>query len=435
MWRRVGPYIVPLFDNPTPPSLTLVTILASSYVRPEYHWSYSHNERVAKISVAGWVAAVSAVPYSEEVGQSVVDVLLQIASIDSLRPRIPVCIWTWLKKQPSLPPQCQGRLMGTGELVVRHVRALGDVEILKSYLFLVWSEWDCTDQPFGGLAEMQKAIHEEFGEIGMGRYREDLIKRLDHILGQLDLGLEHLRQRKPRLEEYELQKAREQYGELKRVLLEVDEEVVNTLTRTSPRLSLFCLLTLAGTHRISLDLHVCSTSFVSVISHLRAWRSFLELVNRSVNRSPSLLLHFLTLSLSHLYGPNLPRHRCTTRVSLRAADRHRKSRCTSVIVMPLKFPSFVSQFHVELVELDVSLCFYFTDKTIYQMLNNGDTVSLKCHYLQGTLAHHRLPFDSGTETPVATVETSNDPFKTTYKPSPFVFNSRGAKWIHGRSGR
>ena len=69
------------------------------------------------------------------------------------------------------------------------------------------------------------------------------------------------------------------------------------------------------------------------------------------------------------------------------------------------------------------------------MLNNGDTVSLEYHYLQGTLAHHRLPFDSGTETPVAAVETSKDPFKTTYKPSPFVFNSRGAKWIHGRSGR
>ena len=291
MWWRVGPYIVPLFDNPTPPSLNLAVILASSYVHREDPWShYSHDKLMNKISVAGWAAAVSAVPYTEEVGQSVVDVLFQIASVDSLRPRIPVGIWMWLKKQPALPPQCQGRSTGAMNDVVRHVRALGDVEILKSYLLLVWSEWNHINKWSEEFAEMQMAIQEEFGGIGMGRYREDLVKRLDHILGQLDLGLEHLRQRKPRLSEFVFQTAKEQYGELKRVLLEVDEEAVNTLTRTSPGRSLFGLLTLMGTHRISLDLHVYSTSLVSVISHLGVWRSFLELVNRFVSKSVSIVV-------------------------------------------------------------------------------------------------------------------------------------------------
>jgi hypothetical protein len=105
--------------------------------------------------VAGWAVAASAVPYTEEAGQSVVDILLHIASVDSLRPHIPTGIWTWLNKRPSLPPKCVGRSRGSSGDVVRQVRALRDTEILKSYLLLVLSEWDCIDdQQPGGLAEM-----------------------------------------------------------------------------------------------------------------------------------------------------------------------------------------------------------------------------------------------------------------------------------------
>ena len=55
-------------------------------------------------AVHRWAAAALAVPYTEEVGQSVVDVLLQIASNSSLRLHIPRDVWALLKKRVSLPP-------------------------------------------------------------------------------------------------------------------------------------------------------------------------------------------------------------------------------------------------------------------------------------------------------------------------------------------
>jgi hypothetical protein len=93
-------------------------------------------------TVTRWGAAALAVPYTEEVGQSVVDALLQIASVDLLRPYIPIELWAWLKKGPTLPPACQGRSFGTAPEVVRLICQLGDTETLKAYFLLVWSEWD-----------------------------------------------------------------------------------------------------------------------------------------------------------------------------------------------------------------------------------------------------------------------------------------------------
>ena len=233
VWNRIGTYITPLFGELTPPSLNSVIILTSHHVP----WHENLDETV----VTRWAAVVSVIPYTEEVGQSVVDALLQIASNDSLQPHIPVSIWAWLERQPSLPPKCLGRSQGIQGRVVRRVRALGDIEILKSYFLLVWSEWDPinyhggdhTERRYGDLQEMRTSIQEDFGGIGMGRHREELINRLDHILGQLDLGLEHLKLLKPSLEDGSVQAAKEQYGELKKVLLEVDGEAVNILTRTS----------------------------------------------------------------------------------------------------------------------------------------------------------------------------------------------------------
>ena len=101
MWRQVGPYIVPLFGESTTPSLDSIIILASHHVP----WD---DERVNKDTVARWAAVTSAIPYTEEVGQSVVDALLQIASVGSLRPHIPIGIWAWLKRRLSPPPECLG---------------------------------------------------------------------------------------------------------------------------------------------------------------------------------------------------------------------------------------------------------------------------------------------------------------------------------------
>jgi len=205
-----------------------------------------------------------AVPYTEEVCQSVVDTLLQIASVRHLEPYIPVEIWAWLKERPYLPPICTGRWKGTMGRVVRRVRKLGDVEILESYFLLVWSEWDFICR--NGFTEIRTSIREDFGGIGMGCRREVLIKRLDHVLGELDRGLEHLKEQNPDLDEDHIPEAREQYEELREVLLEVDKEASEILTRTTFRLiSLFNLLTPVDVHRIPLNVHLCTPSPMSIV--------------------------------------------------------------------------------------------------------------------------------------------------------------------------
>jgi len=178
-------------------------------------------------TVTRWAEAALAVPYSEEICQSVVDTLLQIASNGHLEPFIPVSMWAWLKKRPSLPPICYGRKKGAWGCVVRRVRELGDVEILESYFLLVWSEWN---HIYVGLPEMYASIRKDLGGIGMGRHREVLIKRLDHILEQLDMGLGHLQEQNPLLGGDHILEAREQYRELKGMLLKADREALEVLT-------------------------------------------------------------------------------------------------------------------------------------------------------------------------------------------------------------
>ena len=143
------------------------------------------------------------------------------------------------------------------------VRELGDVEILESYFLLVWSEWNVVHRD--GVDEMRASIREDFSGIGMGRCREVLIERLDHVLGQLDRGLGYLKQQNSLLDEDHIPTAREQYGELREVLLEVDKGASEILTRTSFKLiNLFDLLTPEGVHRIPLDVHLCAPSLSSV---------------------------------------------------------------------------------------------------------------------------------------------------------------------------
>ena len=223
----VGRPIVMLLDEASPNSPNWLVTLVLPYAEWE---SRSHPSRVT-----GWARAALAVPYTEGVGQSVVDTLLQIAPYRPLQPYIPADVWAFLKKQPVLPPICDGRRMGTADHVVRRVRELGGAELLESYFLLVWSEW----HPIypGGLAEMRTSIRQDFGGIGMWRHLEVLIKRLDHVLGELDHGLEYLTQQNPTLDEYQIQTAREQYAELREALLEMDREALEILTRTPFRLA------------------------------------------------------------------------------------------------------------------------------------------------------------------------------------------------------
>ena len=218
IWNCIVPM---LFDETSP----LTVVLVSPYV--DWH-SPSLEDRGTLL--AQWATAATAVPYAEEVGRSVVDVLFQVLMWSFLRPHIPVGIWGLLEKRPSLPPKCYGRTLGTEGSAVRHVRALGDIKILKSYLLLVWSEWDV---PWSS-SEMCALVRADFGGSEAKGHREDLIKRLDHVLERLDRGLGYLRQQKPRLRPEHVQEAKREYRKIKEALLEVERGMVETQTRTPP---------------------------------------------------------------------------------------------------------------------------------------------------------------------------------------------------------
>ena len=113
-----------------------------------------------------------------------VNALLQIAHIEPLRPHIPVEAWAWLKRWSPLLPLSEQPLKGSQSDIVRHVRGLGDIGILKSYFFLVWSEWGFLDDSC--FVEMQTSIKEDFGGVEMRGHRGDLIRRLDELLEDLE---------------------------------------------------------------------------------------------------------------------------------------------------------------------------------------------------------------------------------------------------------
>ena len=56
----------------------------------------------------------------------------------------------------------------------------------------------------------------------MRHHRGDLIKRLDHVIGQLDRGLGYIRQRESWMPEVLFEEAKVQYRVLREALLAVD---------------------------------------------------------------------------------------------------------------------------------------------------------------------------------------------------------------------
>ena len=72
----------------------------------------------------------------------------------------------------------------TNRDAVQFIRNLQDVRILESYLNLLWSErWPlCPD----GFSEMCASMSEDFVGIGKSYHRVDLIRMLDHFVGQLE---------------------------------------------------------------------------------------------------------------------------------------------------------------------------------------------------------------------------------------------------------
>ena len=219
MWHPVNQFVNMLLSEASPH----VIVLAS----PHIVW-LRFRDNIGDF-IRYFMAAASAVPYSEETAQGVVDTLLQIAG--QCGPHyIPVDLWSWLTKRPSLPPTCEGRYFGTDSSVVTAVRALKDIEVLKSYLLVVWSEWDTLR--FDSFNEMCTLIREDFGGIKMGHHRANLIQRLDHVLGQLDRGLEYIQQHKPEFDEYDLQRGKSEYQKFREMLLEINSRT--PFTKLSP---------------------------------------------------------------------------------------------------------------------------------------------------------------------------------------------------------
>ena len=163
-----------------------------------------------------WMEAATAVPYTDDVCGSVVVGLLNMASSDELLSHIPLVAWNWLNKRPVLPPECIALLPWATESVVQTIHRLGDVELIASYLYIIWSE---ERRPWGQ-GVMDRLIREELGGIEAAGYRIDLIRRLDHVLLRLDQS-----QGEPLV--------KEEYEDLKRGLLEVDEKATKILTGTS----------------------------------------------------------------------------------------------------------------------------------------------------------------------------------------------------------
>ena len=226
MWGHIeGPLVTMLLDEGSSVSLKQAIILASLHLP---WWTSTKDRGLIQL----WAARASAVPYTDEIGQVVADTLLQIASNPSLQLEIPVHMWSWLNKCPSPPPVSAGRYCGTSRSVVQIVRKLGDIETLTSYLVFVWSEWDYLYK--GGFDEMCTSIREDFSGIRMGYHRKKLLQHLDHVLGQLDLGLVYFQQQRPLISEYGIQKRETQYGQLKEVLMEVDKEAIDDLICKSP---------------------------------------------------------------------------------------------------------------------------------------------------------------------------------------------------------
>ena len=197
-----------------------------------------------------WAVAASTVPKEEEIAPSVVDTLLQIASLGLLPLDLHSDTWSWLTLRPSLPPVCKGREVGSHSRVVQMVRDLKDIEILKSYLLLIWSEWDSLD--FYGCRSMTTSTREDFSGIGMSSHRADLLQRLDYVLEQLNRGLKHFQQRSPELTNNDLWWRTYRYRKFKEVLLEVDRAASEVpICASSELTTLFELPTHAATHRIT----------------------------------------------------------------------------------------------------------------------------------------------------------------------------------------
>ena len=283
MWDRIRQSVIISLSGASPQAIVLAL--------PHTAWYLGYRDW--KSLVQQWAAATSVVAYTGEVAQSVVDMLLQfMADRDSLK-YIAANKWTWLTKRPSLPPICRGRDVGTYTRTVKVARALKDIEVLKSYFLLIWSEWNdvLSDSPYYLLESppthdlsfscplsnsvssshppnasngvscsfclMRISIQEDFGGVGMGQHRADLLHHLDHVLAQLDRGLEYLEQHNPETNTDDPPRRKNQYQILRETLLETNTKAVSC-TYHLPTILLRSLTPTSRVHAVSRATFMCT---------------------------------------------------------------------------------------------------------------------------------------------------------------------------------
>ena len=221
-----------------PISLKYVTLSAFQ----KHPWFLKDGSDVGAM-LRRWIAAASELPGTHDISVCVVDTLLQVASESELLPRIPLAAWEWLKKRPILPRESYAPSVGSQRVVLRTVRTLGDIGLLTSYLFAIWSESNIMDRC--GSEEVQFLIREELNGIRGVGYRADLIRRLDYVILQLHRGhggvigpFSFRGPGRPLLSE-----AKQRYEGFRDELLELDEGATKTLAGMLQRVVPgFCLL-------------------------------------------------------------------------------------------------------------------------------------------------------------------------------------------------
>ena len=210
------------------------------------YWLLGYGNNI-NVVMQLWIETASALPYTDGVGESVVNALLRMASSAKLRSHIPAAAWEWLNKRPVLHPSVVMSGSGVSLDVFEQVQELGDVELTTSYLFIVWPEW-CWVNLEIRLA-MFNFIRTELCGVERVGHCTDLIQRLDDILSRLE----------PASQE-SVQNRIQEFKGFRRALIEVKGATVKTLTSSLPRItSWFYLLTYPRLRRISLHFYVCAS--------------------------------------------------------------------------------------------------------------------------------------------------------------------------------
>ena len=182
--------------------------------------------------VKRWLSAAAHLKYTQEIGQSVVEVLLRMACVYQWRQHITPEAWEWLKRRPQLPPVCRARSLCCSDLgAISAMQTLKNIELLKAYLVVVWSEWDWV-APWV-CSHMCTVIRKSFGGEEMKGHRDELRSRLRSVRERLDLGLNHLRKQGSKMSAADFQPTKEAYEALAETLLEMDSPPSPRILRNS----------------------------------------------------------------------------------------------------------------------------------------------------------------------------------------------------------